>query len=98
MKLTIIEATGGVGGKLLEQAVAAGHDVTAVVRNPAKLTRQVRTITADLAAGDPAALEPAIGGADAVLSGPGPHSHADPGIAPPGTPTIAAPINAPARP
>ena len=36
MKLTIIAATGGVGRELLEQAVAAGHDVTAVVRNPAK--------------------------------------------------------------
>ena len=32
MKLTIIAATGGVGRKLLEQAVAAGHDVTAVSR------------------------------------------------------------------
>ncbi len=36
MKLTIIAATGGVGRELLEQAVAAGHDVTAVVRNTAK--------------------------------------------------------------
>ena len=34
MKLTITAATGGVGRELLEQAVAAGHDVTAVVRNP----------------------------------------------------------------
>jgi len=94
MKLTIIAATGGVGRQLLEQAVAAGHDVTAVVRNPAKLTRQVRTITADLAAGDPAALEPAIGGADAVLSGLGPHSNADAGIAAPGTRTIVAAMKA----
>jgi putative NADH-flavin reductase len=40
MKLTIVAATGGVGRELLEQAVAAGHDVTAVVRNPAKLSRR----------------------------------------------------------
>jgi len=40
MKLTIIAATGGVGAELLEQAVAAGHDVTAVVRNPGKLVTQ----------------------------------------------------------
>ena len=39
MKLTIFAATGGVGRQLLEQAVAAGHDVTAVARNPSKLTR-----------------------------------------------------------
>ena len=60
MKLTIFAATGGIGRQLLEQAIAAGHDVTAVARNPDKLTRQVRTVTADLAAADPAALEPAV--------------------------------------
>lgn len=37
MKLTIFAATGGIGRQLLEQAVAAGHDVTAVVRNPQSL-------------------------------------------------------------
>ena len=41
MKLTIFAATGGVGRQLLEQAVDAGHDVTAVVRNPGKLSRPV---------------------------------------------------------
>ena len=85
MKLTIFAATGGIGRQLLEQALAAGHDVTAVVRNPGKLTRQVRAVTADLAAADPAALESAVAGADAVLSGLGPHSNADAGIAAPGT-------------
>jgi len=39
MKLTIFAATGGIGRLALEQAVTAGHDVTAVVRNPKKLTR-----------------------------------------------------------
>jgi uncharacterized protein YbjT (DUF2867 family) len=52
MTLTIFAATGGVGRQVLEQAVAAGHDLTAVVRNPKKLSRQVRTVTADLAAAD----------------------------------------------
>lgn len=61
MKYTIFAATGGVGRQLLEQAIAAGHDVTAVARNPGKRTRQVRTVTAGLAAADPAALEPAVG-------------------------------------
>jgi len=94
VKLTIIAATGGVGRQLLEQAIAAGHDVTAVVRDPARLTRPVRAVTADLAAADPAELEPAIGGADAVLSGLGPHSNADAGIAAPGTRTIIAAMKA----
>jgi uncharacterized protein YbjT (DUF2867 family) len=38
MKLTIIAATGGVGRQLLSQALDAGHDVTAVARNPARLS------------------------------------------------------------
>ncbi len=66
MNLTIFAATGGVGRELLEQAGAVGHDVTAAVRNPGKLTGQVRTVTADLAAPDPAALESAVAGAGFV--------------------------------
>ena len=90
MKLAIVAATGGVGRQLLEQAVAAGHDVTAVARNPRKLTRQVRAVTADLAAADPAVLSAAIAGADAVLSALGPHSNADAGVTAPGTRSIVA--------
>jgi putative NADH-flavin reductase len=96
MKLTIIAATGGVGQQLLEQAVAAGHDVTAVVRNPGKLSRPVRAVTTDLTAPDPAALETAIAGADAVLSGLGPHSNADAGagVAARGTRAVVAAMQA----
>lgn len=90
MKLTIIAATGGVGRELLQQAVAAGRDVTAVVRNPAKLSRPVRAITTDLTAPDQVALESAVAGADAVLSGLGPHSNSDAGIAFQGTRAIVA--------
>lgn len=45
-----------------------------MVRNADKLTRQVRTMTTDLAVPDPAAPESAVHGADAVLSGLGPRS------------------------
>ena len=62
MKLTIFAATGGIGRQVLEQAVAAGHDVTAVVRNPKRLSRQVRIVTADLAAAKLAVLETALAG------------------------------------
>src|SRR5262245_7841906 len=88
MKLTIFAATGGIGRQILEQAVAAGHDVTAVVRNPKKLSREVSIVTADLAAPDPAALKSALEGADAVLSGLGPRSNAEAGIAAQGTRAI----------
>ena len=89
MKLTIFAATGGIGRQALEQAVAAGHDVTAVVRDPTKLSsRGIRTVTADLAAPDPAALESAVDGADAVLSALGARSASDAGIASRGTRAI----------
>jgi putative NADH-flavin reductase len=88
MRLTIFAATGGVGRQVLEQAVAAGHDVTAVVRNPAKVAADVRIVRADLADPDPDVLASAVKGADAVLSGLGPHSRAEAGIAAPGTRAI----------
>jgi putative NADH-flavin reductase len=88
MKLTIFAATGGIGRQLLEQALAAGHEVTAVVRDPTKLSGEVRTVTADLAAPDSAALESAVEGAGAVLSGLGARSASEAGIASRGTRAI----------
>ncbi len=97
MKLAIMAATGGVGQQLLRQALDAGHDVTAVVRNPARLPadlREARIVTADLAAPQPAVLEAAIAGTDAVVSGLGPASNASAGIAERGTRAIAAAMQA----
>lgn len=89
MKLTIFAATGGIGRQLLEQAIAAGHDVTAVARHPQKLpSAQARMVAADLAAASPTDLEPAVDGADAVLSGLGARSKAETGIAWRGTQAI----------
>jgi putative NADH-flavin reductase len=98
MRLTIFAATGGIGRHILEQAVAAGHDVTAVVRNPQSLagqTGRVRVVTADLAAADPAVLTSAVNGADAVLSGLGPRNpRSDAGITSRGTRAIVAAMQA----
>lgn len=88
MKLTIFAATGGTGLQVLEQAVAAGHEVTAVARNPRKLPAQVRTVTADFTAPDPAALRSAVEGADAALSGLGPRNSTEYGITSRGTRAI----------
>jgi uncharacterized protein YbjT (DUF2867 family) len=88
MKLTVFAATGGVGRQILDQALAAGHDLTAVARNPSTLPAAVRAVPADLRTVDPAALEPAVAGADAVLSGLGPRSRSDAGIASVGTRAI----------
>jgi len=89
MKLTVIAATGGIGRQLLTQAVAAGHDVTAVARNPGKLqSAHVHLVAADLATAGSHPLQPAVDGADAVVSALGPRSKADAGIAWHGTEVI----------
>uniref|UniRef100_A0AAU2V959 NAD(P)H-binding protein n=1 Tax=Streptomyces sp. NBC_00003 TaxID=2903608 RepID=A0AAU2V959_9ACTN len=89
MKLTIFAASGGIGRLALLQAVAAGHDVTAAVRDPAKVASDVvRTVAVDLARPDPDALRRALAGADAVLSGLGAATKADFGVAERGTGAI----------
>ena len=88
MKLTIFAATGGIGRQALEQAVGTGYEVTAVVRNPRNVSRDVRVVAADLTAPDCAALEAAVAGSDAVLSGLGQRLKSDAGIAARGTRSI----------
>ena len=69
MKLTILGATGSVGQELVNQALAAGHTVTALVRNPDKLGELRSRIT--VVQGDvtnPEAMKSAIAGSDAVLN------------------------------
>ncbi|MEU6395173.1 NAD(P)H-binding protein [Streptomyces sp. NPDC046939] len=78
MKLTVFGATGGIGQEIVRQALRAGHEVTAVVRDPARLTvtgERLEVFRGDL--GDPGALRPAVAGRDAVLSGLGPRGRAD---------------------
>jgi uncharacterized protein YbjT (DUF2867 family) len=45
MKLTIFGTTGGTGKLLVEQALAAGHEVVAFVRDPSKLTTKHERLT-----------------------------------------------------
>jgi putative NADH-flavin reductase len=80
MTLAILAATGGIGQQLVKQAVAAGHDVTAIARNPSKLNLPVRLVQANLASPDHRNLEQAVLGADAVLSGLGERTNADTGV------------------
>jgi uncharacterized protein YbjT (DUF2867 family) len=90
MQLTIFAATGGIGRQALEQALAAGHQVTAVARHPQNLAGATRIVTADLASSGPEVLVSAVRGADAVLSCLGPRSKSDAGIASKGTAAIIA--------
>jgi putative NADH-flavin reductase len=73
MKIVLFGASGGTGLKVLEQALAAGHTVTAFVRSPHKLTLQHVNLT--LFQGDvldASAVEKVIAGQEAVISTLGP--------------------------
>ncbi|SFD23607.1 Putative NADH-flavin reductase [Chitinophaga sp. CF118] len=69
MKLIIFGATGGTGRHLIEQALKQGHEVTAFIRDAAKLQVQHPNLRVSL--GDVmnySTVEPAVKGHDAVLS------------------------------
>jgi putative NADH-flavin reductase len=77
MKLIIFGATGGTGQQLVEQALAAGHEVTVFARQGGVMSR-ARVVTGDVL--DRATVADAIIGHDAVLSALGtrPHSRRGP--------------------
>ncbi|MFE1885208.1 NAD(P)-dependent oxidoreductase [Streptomyces diastatochromogenes] len=82
MKLTVFGATGGIGREIVRQALGAGHQVTAVVRDPTRLDvtgDALEVFRADLTA--PQELRAAVVGRDAVLSGLGARSRKDAGVA-----------------
>lgn len=68
MRLTVLGATGLTGAQVVEQALAEGHSVTALVRNPDRVTRHHPHLVVQkgspVAAGDIAAC---VAGADAVV-------------------------------
>lgn len=68
MRTTIFGAAGPTGRQLTEQALAVGHEVTAVTRRPGSVQPRpgLTLVTADVA--DPHAVDCAVAGSDAVLS------------------------------
>jgi putative NADH-flavin reductase len=68
MHIALIGATGFVGTAVLDQLLARGHTVTAVVRDPARLPAhpQLKAIACDVT--DEARLAAALGKHDAVIS------------------------------
>ncbi|MFJ5679778.1 NAD(P)-dependent oxidoreductase [Streptomyces sp. NPDC093097] len=79
MRITVVGASGGIGRQLVSQALADGHEVTAALRSPEKLTQRHPRLTVVRAdALDAASIAPAVEGADAVLSGIGSAGRRDP--------------------
>jgi putative NADH-flavin reductase len=68
MRLAIFGPTGGTGRRLVERAIAEGHDVTAFARNPSKITarhERLRIVVGD--AFDPESVLEAVSGNEAVI-------------------------------
>ncbi|WP_326767201.1 NAD(P)H-binding protein [Streptomyces sp. NBC_01591] len=83
MRITVFGATGGVGQEIVRQAVAAGHEVTAVVRDPARLPVPLSDVQVHTVGrmDEPEALREAVAGRDAVLSALGSRGRKADGVA-----------------
>ncbi len=69
MRLAIFGPTGGTGRRLVERAIAEGHEVTAFVRNPSRMRarhRRLKIVVGD--ASDVAKVRAAVAGNEVVIS------------------------------
>jgi len=81
MKIVVFGASGGTGVEIVRQALDAGHEVTAFVRNPAKLDiRHANLVIVQGDVTDAVAVEKAVAGKDAVISALGPTRPPVPGM------------------
>lgn len=90
MRLTVFGASGGVGQEIVRQALAGGHEVTAVVRDKARLPmtgERLEVIEIPMIQ-NPEQLRGAVAGRDAVLSAVGPRTRKQAGMTAPVTRTI----------
>ena len=73
MQVTVLGGTGKIGRRVVEQLLAAGHQVTALVRTPRKLGLDHPRLTVRIGQlSDPDAVRDAVTGSDAVISALGP--------------------------
>jgi len=73
MKIVVFGATGGAGKELVTQALQAGHEVTAVARNPANVTtrhERLKVVQGDISNAE--SITKAIAGQEAVVLSVGP--------------------------
>ena len=69
MKAIVFGSTGGIGRQVVEQALAANYEVTAIARRPEAITTQhprLKVVRGDVL--DPASFRQALAGQDVVVS------------------------------
>ena len=80
MRLTLLGASGRIGSHVLSWALTAGHEVTALARNPGSLAGSAGLTVIAGEATDVDAVAEAVAGADAVLSALGPRGTKTPAL------------------
>src|SRR5690348_4139070 len=76
MKIALFGASGTIGQRILQEALARGHEVTALVRNPARLKiTDPRLSVREINVLEPASVTQAVTGHDIVISAIGPASN-----------------------
>ncbi|MGO4701244.1 NAD(P)-dependent oxidoreductase [Dyella sp. 2RAB6] len=83
MKIALFGATGHIGQGILDEALARGYDVIAVVRDPSRLPQQnarLTVVTGDVA--KPESWTDAVRGADAAVASLSARRDGDPGLVP----------------
>ena len=68
MKVAVIGASGRAGSRIITEALARGHQVTAIARNPEKIESRAGVVAKKGDLGHPASLAPLLKGHDAVIS------------------------------
>jgi putative NADH-flavin reductase len=80
MRIALLGGSGRIGGLLLTSVLDAGHEVTALARNPDALAARPGLTIVRGDAADAGAVAAAVDGADAVLSALGPRGAKSPGL------------------
>ena len=74
MQVTVFGAAGGTGRNVVDEALAAGHELTVLVRDPLKLGEVDPRVTVEVGdARDPEVVARAVAGAQGVISAIGGH-------------------------
>ena len=68
MRVALFGATGFIGSRVLEELIAAGHEVTVLARSPDRLGVRPHLTVKSGDVGDPTAVVSTVTGADAVIS------------------------------
>jgi len=81
MRIALFGATGRIGQRILQEALIRGHEVTAIIRNPARLSStspRLKRVKGDVL--DPTRVAATVVGHEVVISAIGPGIDADPHV------------------